>query len=154
MTRQSMPPVPLVPLLQQASELHASRAEQAGLTFDLSLPDTPVTVQGDEGKLRRALTNLLDNAIKFTPAGGNIVLGLRREGDVGILWIEDTGIGIHWTDLPHLFERFHRGRNAAAYPGSGLGLAIVKAVVERHGGQIQAEGTEQGARFTMQIPCT
>ncbi len=149
---QSLAPVPLVPLLQQVSELYASRAEQSGLTFDLSLPDTPVTVQGDEEQLRRALTNLLDNAIKFTPEGGNVVLGLRRDGELAVLWVEDTGIGIHRTDLPHLFERFHRGRNAAAYPGSGLGLAIVKAVVERHGGQIQAEGTEQGARFTMRIP--
>jgi signal transduction histidine kinase len=79
-------------------------------------------------------------------------LGLRQEGDLAVLWVEDTGIGIHRTDLSHLFERFHRGRNAAAYPGSGLGLAIVKAVVERHEGQIQAERTEQGARFTMRIP--
>ena len=150
--RQNLAPVPLVPLVREVGELHASRAEQAGLTFDLSLPETAVTVLGDEGQLRRALTNLLDNAIKFTPEGGNVILGLRREGDLAILWIEDTGIGIHRTDLPHLFERFHRGHNAAAYPGSGLGLAIVKAVVERHKGQIQAEGTEQGARFTMQLP--
>jgi signal transduction histidine kinase len=149
---QSLTPVALVPLVQEVSELHASRAEQAGLTFDLSLPETAVTVQGDEGQLRRALTNLLDNAIKFTPEGGNVVLGLHREGDLAVLWVEDTGIGIHSTDLPRLFERFHRGRNAAAYPGSGLGLAIVKAVVERHGGQIQVEGTDQSARFTMRIP--
>jgi signal transduction histidine kinase len=150
---QSLAPVPLVPLVQQVSERYASRAEQAGLTFDLSLPDTPVTVQGDEAQLRRALTNLLDNAIKFTPEGGSVLLGLRQEGDFSILWVEDTGIGIRSADLPHLFERFHRGRNAAAYPGSGLGLAIVKAVVERHEGQIRAEATEQGARFTMWIPC-
>ena len=149
---QSLAPVPLVPLVREVGELHASRAEQAGLTFDLSLPDTPVTVQGDAEQLRRALTNLLDNAIKFTPAGGNVVLGLRREGNFSILWVEDTGIGIHSADLPHLFERFHRGRNTAAYTGSGLGLAIVKAVVERHEGQIQAEATERGARFTMRIP--
>jgi signal transduction histidine kinase len=150
---QSLAPVPLVPLVQQVSERYASRAEQAGLTFDLSLPDTPVTVQGDEAQLRRALTNLLDNAIKFTPEGGSVLLGLRQEGDFSILWVEDTGIGIRSADLPHLFERFHRGRNAAAYPGSGLGLAIVKAVVERHEGQVRAEATEQGARFTMWIPC-
>jgi len=149
---QSLAPVSLVPLLQEVSELHASRAEQAGLTFDLSLPDASVTVQGDEEQLRRALTNLLDNAIKFTPEGGSVFLGLRQEGGFSILWVEDTGIGIHSADLPHLFERFHRGRNAAAYSGSGLGLAIVKAVVERHEGQIRAEATEQGARFTVRIP--
>jgi signal transduction histidine kinase len=149
---QSLAPVPLVPLVQEVSEQYASRAEQAGLTFDLSLPDTAVTVQGDEEQLRRALTNLLDNAIKFTPEGGSVLLGLRQETGFSILWVEDTGIGIHSADLPHLFERFHRGRNAAAYPGSGLGLAIVKAVVEHHGGQVQAQAIEQGARFTIRIP--
>jgi signal transduction histidine kinase len=150
--RESLAPVPLVPLVQEVSERYASRAEQARLTFELSVPDRPVTVQGDEEQLRRALTNLLDNAIKFTPEGGSVFLGLRQEGDFSILWVEDTGIGIHSADLPHLFERFHRGRNAAAFPGSGLGLAIVKAVVEHHEGQVQAQRIEQGARFTIRIP--
>jgi len=146
-------PVALIPLVQEVSELYASWAEQAGLTFDLTLPEISVTVQGDEAQLQRALGNLLDNALKFTPAGGTVSVGLCQEGEWAELWVEDTGIGIPKDDLPHLFSRFHRGRNAAAYPGSGLGLAIVKAIVEAHGGRVRGENVEGGARFTMWLPC-
>lgn len=97
------------------------------------------------------MTNLLDNALKFTPEGGRICLGCRQEGEIAVLWVEDTGIGLPEADVPHLFDRFYRGRNAASYPGSGLGLAIVKAVVDRHEGQVRAERTEQGSRFTLSI---
>jgi len=147
-------PVSLLPLLYELGELYASRSEQAGLVFEWSLPEAPVSVLGEEVQLRAALTNLLDNALKFTPEGGSICLGCRKEGGAAVLWVEDTGTGLAEVDLPHIFERFYRGRNAAASPGSGLGLAIVKAVVERHGGQVRAERTEQGCRFTMRIPCT
>jgi signal transduction histidine kinase len=145
-------PVSLLSLLNELGELYASRAEQAGLAFEWSLPEAPVHVLGEEAQLKAALTNLLDNALKFTPEGGRICLGCRREGQVAVLWVEDTGIGLPEADLPHLFERFYRGRNATSYPGSGLGLAIVKAIVERHEGQVQAERTEQGSRFTISIP--
>lgn len=144
--------VALVALVQEVSELYASRAEQAGLTFELKLPETPVAVQGDEAQLRRALGDLLDNAIKFTPDGGEVCVTLRQEGEWVELWVEDSGIGIPEGDLPHLFNRFHRGRNAAAYPGSGLGLAIVKAIVETHEGQVIAENATQGARFILRLP--
>jgi signal transduction histidine kinase len=150
--------VPLLPLLQELGELYASRAEQAGLDFQLSLPESPVGLQGDAAQLRRALGNLLDNAIKFTPRGGMVQLGLSRdgngdgEGGTAVLWVEDSGPGIPAEDLPHLFQRFYRGRNASGYPGSGLGLAIVKAIAERHGGEVQAENTAAGARFTMRLP--
>jgi two-component system sensor histidine kinase BaeS len=103
-------------------------------------------------ELRLALTNLLDNALKFTPKGGQICLCCRQDGDMAVLWVEDTGIGFSEVDLPHLFNRFSRGSNAAAYPGSGLGLAIVKAIVDRHDGQVRAENTDQGARFTIWLP--
>ena len=118
----------------------------------MDLPDEPVTVQGERGQLRQALGNLLDNALKFTPEGGEIEVGLRQEGTWASLWVRDSGIGVPAEDLPGLFERFHRGRNAAAYPGSGLGLAIVKAVVQRHGGQVTAQNLEQGARFAVRLP--
>jgi signal transduction histidine kinase len=144
-------PVPLLPLLNELGELYASRAEQAGLAFEWALPETPVAVLGVEAQLKAALTNLLDNALKFTPEGGRICLGCRLEGETAILWVEDTGIGLPDADLPHLFERFYRGRNAAAYPGSGLGLAIVKVIIEKHAGQVLAERTEQGSRFTIRI---
>ena len=71
---------------------------------------------------------------------------------MAVLQVEDTGIGIPEDDLPHIFQRFHRGRNASAYPGSGLGLAIVKTIVERHGGSVQVERTGEGSRFTLRLP--
>jgi signal transduction histidine kinase len=145
-------PVALVSLVQEVGELYASRAEQAGLTFDLTVLETSVTVQGDEAQLRRALGNLLDNAIKFTPGGGEVCVTLRQEGGWAELQVEDSGIGVPEDDLSHLFSRFHRGRNAAAYPGSGLGLAIVKAIAEAHGGQVRAENVDQGAQFTLRLP--
>jgi signal transduction histidine kinase len=145
-------PVALVPLVRETSELYASRAEQAGLAFDLVLPETEVMVWGDEAQLRRALGNLLDNGIKFTPEGGSVCVGVRCVEEWAELWVEDTGIGVPEQDLPHLFGRFHRGRNVAVYPGNGLGLAIVKAIVEGHGGRVTGENLGPRTRFTLRLP--
>jgi two-component system heavy metal sensor histidine kinase CusS len=110
------------------------------------------TILGDEVQLRRALSNLLDNALKFTPESGQITVGLGVEGEAARLGVEDTGIGIPAEDLPQLFSRFHRGRNTAAYPGSGLGLAIVKAIVERHQGRVEVISAEGRTRFDLILP--
>ncbi|MBI1881256.1 MAG: HAMP domain-containing histidine kinase [Chloroflexi bacterium] len=145
-------PVMLNVLVQETGELYASRAEQAGLNFSLALPEQPIVGLGNETHLRRALSNLLDNALKFTPAGGAVRVGLRRDGDWVEVWVEDNGIGIPPGDVPFVFSRFHRGRNAAAYPGSGLGLAIVKAIAESHGGQVAVEDTMPGTCFRLRLP--
>jgi signal transduction histidine kinase len=68
------------------------------------------------------------------------------------LWVKDSGIGIPAEDLPHIFSRFHRARNTAAYPGSGLGLAIIKAIVEGHNGQVSVNSGSPGTCFTLQLP--
>jgi two-component system sensor histidine kinase BaeS len=152
-SREANAPLDQVALVREVSELYASRADQAGLAFTLSLPSDPVTVHGDRTRLRQVLENLLDNAIKFTPEGGSVAVGIGRHGDEAELWIEDTGIGIPADDLPGLFGRFHRACNATGYPGSGLGLAIVKAIVENHGGRIQAESTlGEGTRLSLTLP--
>lgn len=118
----------------------------------LNLPPEPIEIKGQADQLRRAIGNLIDNAIKFTPEGGTVTIDLQR-GDGSIeLCVSDTGIGIPADDLPQLFSRFHRGRNAAGYPGNGLGLAIVKAIVEAHGGAVGAENTAQGTRFCITFP--
>lgn len=151
-TQEIRAPVSLIPLVQGTAEAYASQAEQAGLGFDLILPETPVSVWGDETQLQRVLSNLLDNAIKFTAEDGVVRVGLCQVGEWVKLWVEDSGIGVPVEDLPLLFSRFHRGRNAAAYPGSGLGLAIVEAVVESHGGRVTVENLACGARFTVRLP--
>jgi signal transduction histidine kinase len=111
-----------------------------------------VIVGGDVAQLTRALRNLLDNACKFTPEGGEIAIALRDEGGWAEVSVQDTGIGIPENDLSQLFERFHRARNAADYPGSDLGLAIVKAIVEGHGGDVRAESEGRGTRFVLRLP--
>lgn len=147
-------PVKLRALVAEAAERFASRAEQAERSFALHLPESEITVQGDGMQLHRALDNLLENALKFTPKSGAIELQMQQKDDQVILIVSDTGIGILPEDLPQLFSRFHRGRNSAEFPGNGLGLAIVKAIATAHGGQVQVEsaGKEQGSRFTLVLP--
>ena len=143
----------LARLVREMSEAYAARAEQAGELFELQLPDEGAQVQGNEAQLRAVIGNLLDNAIKFTPPGGSVSVRLWQADQEACLSVEDTGIGILPEDQAQLFNRFHRGRNAASYPGSGLGLAIVKAVVQAHGGLVTVENIPAGGtRFTVFLP--
>ncbi len=144
-------PLDLRQLAAEAAERFASRAEQANRNFDLILPEGGVPLYGNASQLRRALDNLLENALKFTPPGASISLTLASAENTAILTVTDTGIGIPPEDLPHLFERFHRGRNVADYAGNGLGLAIVRAVMDAHNGTIRAEsaGMGQGSTFVL-----
>lgn len=145
-------PLDLAALVARVCEPFASQAEQAEVTFELALPGHPLMVPGQERQLSRAIGNLVENALKFTPAGGWVTVNLRCEEGQAVVRVEDSGIGISPDDLPILFQRFHRGRNAAGYPGSGLGLSIVKAVAERHGGTVSAESSGEGAGFTLRLP--
>jgi signal transduction histidine kinase len=145
-------PVDLVALISEVSELYASRAEQAGLVFQTDTPSEKTIAAVSEAQIRRVVGNLLDNAIKFTPENGIIRIGLCQEDKTIRLWVHDTGIGIPSDELPHLFSRFRRARNASAYPGSGLGLAIIKAIIEGHGGNVMVESSTQGTRFLLNIP--
>ncbi len=141
--------VDLTELLRQRGEVYASQAEQAGLVFEAELPPAPVLIRADASQVTRAMDNLVDNACKFTPQGGTVRVALSQQDGQVVFSVADTGIGIPTDDLPQLFNRFHRGRNATAFPGSGLGLAIVKAIVERQGGQVTAENTATGVRFSL-----
>jgi two-component system sensor histidine kinase MprB len=100
----------------------------------------PTTVVGQPASLERAVTNLLDNAAKWSPAGSPIEVHLAE----GELTVRDHGPGIAAEDVPHVFERFYRATSARGMPGSGLGLAIVKQVAESHGGTIEVEAPEGG----------
>ena len=139
-------------LLQETAELFASRAEQSDILFSLILPDEPLHVVGNPTRLRQAVQNLLDNALKFTPAGGEVTVLLAREDEFARLTITDTGIGIPEEDLPHLFGRFHRGRNTADFPGNGLGLAIVQAIVVGMNGRIAFHHQTPGTQVFVHLP--
>jgi signal transduction histidine kinase len=146
--------VDMIQLVHEVGEQFASRAEQTERSFAMNVPDETVQVQGNETQLRQVLINLLENALKFTPASGSISLNLERSADKITLTVSDSGIGIPPEDLPHLFERFHRARNVSDYAGNGLGLAIVKAIVQSHGGsvEVQSTGVGEGSRFVVNLP--
>ncbi|WP_376792979.1 sensor histidine kinase [Thermoflexus sp.] len=145
-------PHPLADVIRSAVSLFKEAVARKGLTLSLDLPEEPVEVLWDRWRMEMAISNLLDNAVKFTPAGGRITMGARLEGQAVRLWVEDTGPGIDPEDLPHIFERFYRGRNATA-EGSGLGLAIVRWIVELHGGRVEAYSQPgYGSRFDLILP--
>ena len=121
---------------------------RAGGTSDL-------VVKGDEAGLRQLLMNLLDNAIRYTPAPGTVSLSLRREGQMAVIAISDTGIGIPSEDMPFIFDRFYRvGKSRShAEGGSGLGLAICRRIAEAHGGKIEVESqVGAGSTFSVWLP--
>jgi len=150
--RSQLRPLDLVPLVRSVGGSLASRAEQAGISFAVTTADAELPIYGDEAGLRAAIDNLVDNALKFTPSGGSVTLGAVAQGRQALVWVEDSGIGIPAEDVAALFSRFHRGRNAAAYPGSGLGLAIVQATMELHGGKASVSSSPAGSRFELRLP--
>ncbi|MEM9952204.1 MAG: HAMP domain-containing sensor histidine kinase [Chloroflexota bacterium] len=139
-------------LTKQVAQLHASQAEQANLDMVLSIPREEIIVLANETQLHQAVSNLVHNAIKFTDARGTIWITVQHTSDIVRLTIEDTGIGFPNDDLPYLFNRFHRGRNANRHEGSGLGLAIVKAIITQYGGMVTASNTGKGAKFVIELP--
>lgn len=145
-------PVNVSALVRDAADAAASRAEQAELTLELGEVAESLTVMADGAKLSIVVESLLDNAVKFTPAGGRITVSAVQEGAQVVISVADTGMGIPLAEQDAVFSRFHRARNAAAYPGSGLGLAIVKATAERFGGTVRFESSEAGTRFEVRLP--
>jgi signal transduction histidine kinase len=114
-----------------------------------------VTVLGDEDRLKQLLLNLIDNAIKYTPDGGAVMLGLSKENGTAIVEIRDSGIGIPKEDLPRIFDRFYRVDKARsrAQGGSGLGLSIAKWIATAHGGEIRVESqVGEGSVFYITLP--
>ena len=149
----NLAPVDLNRVVRELGEQFASRAEQTDRSFTMALPDEPVSIFGNETQLRQVFINLLENALKFTPQNGSIVVELTQSENECVLTVSDTGIGIPLEDQPSLFERFHRGRNASEYAGNGLGLAIVKAIVTGHQGDVTIQSKQgQGTQVRVLLP--
>jgi len=138
--------VQLDELVEGVVERARSRAPQA--TFVTSL--TPTSVRIDPVLLERAVSNLLDNAVKYSPEGAPIEV-IVRDGQVTVA---DHGPGVADEDLPRIFDRFYRAAASRSKPGAGLGLAIVREAAEAHGGQATVESSPQGARFTLTLPAS
>jgi len=114
-----------------------------------------VEVEGDRVRLKQVVVNLLDNAIKYTPAGGSVTVGLNVSGSQAQLEILDSGPGIAESDLPHVFKRFFRAEKVrlGTLEGAGLGLSIVQSICSAHGGLVKVENRANGGcRFVVQLP--
>jgi heavy metal sensor kinase len=128
--------------------------QEKGLNFQLGQMQDLV-VKGDEARLRELFMNLLDNAIRYTPSLGTVSVSLRREGQMAVVAITDTGIGIPAEDIPFIFERFYRvdKSRSRAEGGTGLGLAICRHIAEAHGGKIEVESrVGAGSTFSVRLP--
>jgi signal transduction histidine kinase len=145
-------PVDLARLVAETMAGMEMLAEDRGACLDVVLPG-PARVMGDAARLRQVLLILLDNALKHTPAGGTIAIGVQRQGSHAHVEVRDTGPGIAPRDLPHVFDRFYRADRERRDEGSGLGLAIARWIVETHGGRITAANApDHGAVFTVILP--
>jgi len=148
-------------LLESIADGARAVADDQGLTLRVEPPPEPLLLEGDQARLRQVLGNLLGNALRYTPSGGEIVLEAHPYHDRAQLIVSDSGPGIPAEDLPHVFDRFYRGDNARrsdaararASGGSGLGLAIAQALVHAHHGTISVESElGRGARFIIDLP--
>ncbi len=145
-------------LVESAAAPFKVLAQEKGVAFSINPPASPLELKCDRARVELALSNLLDNAFKFTPVGGRVAIGAGRgqsrfdQGESVELWVQDSGPGIDPADQPRIFERFYQGRGRHT-EGCGLGLAIVQSVVQAHGGRIRVESEPgTGSRFVIDLP--
>jgi len=144
--------VPVRPLLTEIVELYEDVAEQKGVA--LRLDDGPdVTISADRDRLRQAVANLVDNAIKYTPAGGRVAAAAGRDGDTAVITVTDTGAGISAEEQPRIWDRLYRGDSSRTERGLGLGLSIVRAYIRAHGGDVTVRSAPgRGSTFEIRLP--
>jgi two-component system, sensor histidine kinase and response regulator len=136
-------------LLLEARELHSSLAQAKGIEVEYRMPPDDALVHADRNRVLQVFSNLIGNAVKFTPEGGRIAVAADGAGDHVHFTVSDTGRGIADADLPRIFDRFWHGGEAG---GSGVGLALAKGIVEAHGGTIWAESGGTGSTFPFTLP--
>ncbi|HEV8304320.1 MAG TPA: ATP-binding protein [Gemmatimonadales bacterium] len=149
--------VDLRAIVDEARETGELLAEQAGVVIEVHTPPQPVVLAVDRRRIHQLVLNLVENAVKYTPRGGNVVLQLSANDGRVLLTVADSGIGIAPGDLPHIFDRFWRADSARTRtgerPGTGLGLAICKWIAEAHGGSIEVQSRPgRGTTFTVTFP--
>ncbi len=144
----------LAQLATSTAEQMCLLAEDKQISISCDAPQ-PVAIQGDRPRLKQVVVNLLDNAIKYTSAGGKIRMSVVARADKAVMEVEDNGIGIPVAAQPHIFDRFFRVDQARSREmgGAGLGLSIVKSICAAHGGQVSFQSTEGvGSRFKVELP--
>jgi signal transduction histidine kinase len=140
-------------LVREACELFEPAAEDKRIILSHDVPDKKYVV-GDHRMIQRMFSNLLDNAIKYTPSGGAVGVSLSEsDGSNIIITVKDTGIGISPEDLPRIFNRFYRCDQSRSKPGIGLGLSLARAIARAHGGDITVTSRlKEGSTFTITLP--
>ena len=140
-------------LIEHVTASFQHQATNRGIALRHALPETPVQVNLDPTRIEQVLSNLLSNALKLTPQGGSVTVGLKVAVEQVSLWVQDTGPGIPEEELPNVFDRFFRGSQGRTQEGSGLGLAIVQGIVEAHGGRVAVRSQPgSGSCFTVHLP--
>ena len=146
-------PVRLAPVMEEAVGQFRARAAQKRVRLEHDAPPHLPAVMADEGRIGQVLTNLLDNALKWTEAGGSVRLWADEQADAVRVSVRDTGTGIAAEDLPHVFERFYKVDRARRDGGTGLGLSIVKHIVQMYGGEVSAQSRlGEGSTFSFTVP--
>lgn len=148
--------IPVLDIIERVTGELQMQAKQKNISLGVEIPkDLPHAIEADQALLHQALYNLVENALKYTPDGGEVTIQLKTLESALTFAVKDSGIGIPAGDLPRLFEKFYRGTNreALAKRGTGLGLAIVKSIAERHGGKVWVESElGKGSIFHLQVP--
>lgn len=150
-------PVDMREIIEEAGETGELLAEHAGVHIEIRLPPDPLIVPLDRSRMRQLALNLIENAVKYTPRGGQVSVELAGDDGRVVFTVADTGIGIAPGDLPHVFDRFWRADSArtrtSQRAGTGLGLAICKWIAEAHGGTIDVQSRPgRGTTFTVGLP--
>jgi two-component system phosphate regulon sensor histidine kinase PhoR len=141
-------PVPVSGVVLPPVERLRPQAERAGLTLTVTLPPGLPSVLADAERVQQVVTNLVHNAVKFTPPGGQVTVSAEGAEDEVVIKVRDTGVGIPLDALPRIFERFYKADRARSGGGTGLGLAIARHIVQAHGGRIWVESVEgHGSTF-------
>jgi PAS domain S-box-containing protein len=147
--------IDLASVVHHALEASAPLLDDAGLSYTVALPDSPIYIEADAARLAQVIGNILNNASKFTPRGGSVVLFVDRDGGDAVIRIRDTGIGIDAADLPRVFEMFvQTDAPLEGKSGLGIGLTLAKSLVERHDGRltIDSEGHGRGTEVIVRLP--
>jgi signal transduction histidine kinase len=157
--RAVMEPLDLTDLVTGLAELYEPAAEEGGLTLRQDLPSTPITIRGNRQLLSRALANILENAIKYTPSGGAMSITLKEDGGNARVLVADSGPGIPVESRDRVFDRFYRLEESRTTPGNGLGLSLVRAAAKLHRGDVVLTETCPGApspglTVTITLPVT
>ncbi len=147
-------PMNLVPLMEEVVDLYRHVAEEKGIMIDMKTPSA-LTSAVDPTRMRQVLANLIDNAVKYTAAGGRVHLEASQEGEVILIHVKDTGIGITSEEIDKIWDRLYRGDRSRSERGLGLGLSLVKAIVTAHQGKISVSSQPGvGSIFTLSLPAS